>query len=406
MRSQFFLFMLTCYFCFFNVAYGGFYETPAATQPISIDLQNTNLTDAVRLIAKFLDINIILSPAITGTVTLHLHNATPAQAFDLLLTSHNLAKWPMGNVLFIAPREELIKRKMEEMKWQEVWNDASPLTIQTWQIKYAKAADIGHLIQDDHASFLSKRGHVRVDERTNTLCVQDSAERIEAIQQLIKLLDVPIQQIAIEARLASVDNDKEQDLGIQFALQSPSQESFTPGHYSLAVARLADGSLLDVKLAALEKAGHAELISSPSLFTANQQPASIEAGEEVPYQEVSESGGTAVTFKKAVLSLTVTPQVLPKHQVLLQLQIHQDQPSDRIVQGVPAISTRQITTNVLVKSGETVVLGGIYETSQSNSENHLPFVHRLPLVGWLFKQQTEEESKRELLIFVTPTIHS
>src|SRR5579883_1971984 len=195
MRSQFFLFMLTCYFCFFNVPYGGFYETPAATQPISIDLQNTNLTDAVRLIAKFLDINIILSPAITGTVTLHLHNATPAQAFDLLLTSHNLAKWPMGNVLFIAPREELIKRKMEEMKWQEVWNDASPLTIQTWQIKYAKAADIGHLIQDDHASFLSKRGHVRVDERTNTLCVQDSAERIEAIQQLIKLLDVPIQQI-------------------------------------------------------------------------------------------------------------------------------------------------------------------------------------------------------------------
>lgn len=383
----------------------------AENKNISLDLQSANLSDAVRLIAKFLNMNVIISPTIKGVATLHLREAVAAQAFDMLLTSHGLAKWQSGNIWFIAPREELIKRKQEEQKWQEVSDETSPLSTQLWQINYAKAEDIAHLLKDGHGSILSKRGRVRADARTNMICIQDIKDRMEPAHRLVKHLDVPVQQIVIEARLASVDHDFERELGINFAVISQHDDvddkqpvRHAIGRYSLAVAKLADGSLLDVKLSALETAGHAELISSPSLFTANQQPASIEAGEEVPYQEVSESGGTAVVFKKAVLGLKVTPQVLPGNKVLLELKINQDRPSNKMVQGVPTISTRQITTNVLVRNGQTIVLGGIYETNRENGQQRLPFISQVPLIGLLFRQQTTRANKRELLIFVTPKI--
>jgi type IV pilus assembly protein PilQ len=383
---------------------------PAAK--LTLELQNADLADAIRLVADFLQQDIIVSPTTTGTVSLSLHDAEPGSAFDMLLISHGLAKWQSGHIWFVAPRAELMQRKQEELKWQEITDKALPLVMRTWQIQYGKAEDIAHLIQAEHTSFLSKRGWLQVDVRTNTVCVRDVAESINAVQRLIQRLDVPVQQILIETRLASVDNDFERELGVRFDVNENSTDDDnhavslmqTPGHYSLAVARLADGSLLDVKLAALENAGHAELISSPSLFTANQQPASIEAGEEIPYQEESESGGTAVVFKKAVLGLKVTPHVLPGNRVLLQLQINQDRPSNKMVLGVPTISTRQITTSVLVKAGQTVVLGGIYESTQEKGEQRVPFLGEIPGLGWLFKEQNTRASKRELLIFVTPKI--
>ena len=222
---------------------------------------------------------------------------------------------------------------------------------------------------------------------------------------MLRQLDAPAQQITIEARLASVDNDFERELGLDFSVRSTSQpDAQTAGRYSIAVAALPDGSVLDVKLAALENAGHAEIISSPSLFTSNHQSASIEAGEEVPYQEVSESGGTAVVFKKAVLGLKVTPQILPGNHVLLQLQINQDRPSSKMVLGMPVIRTRQINTSVLVKDGKTIVLGGIYETNHEEGQRRLPFLSQVPVLGWFFKEQNTLDTKRELLIFVTPRI--
>lgn len=385
-----------------------------AQQNLSLEWQHANLPDAIRLIAKLLNKNVVISPAVQGSTLLQLTNATPTEVFDLLLTAHGLAKWRIGNIWYIAPREELIKRKQQELNWQEVDDDTAPLLTKIWQIHYARAEDLGRLLQDDHASLLSKRGRVRIDTRTNVVFIEESAARMRRIRALIARLDVPVRQIVIAARLASVDNDFERDLGIDFTVKPPSVQAANgnlaaalhpeTGLYSLAVAKLADGSLLDVKLSALENAGHAELISSPSLFTANQQTASIEAGEEVPYQEVSESGGTAVVFKKAVLGLKVTPQVLPGNTVLLQLQINQDRPSNKMVMGMPTISTRQITTSVLVKNGQTIVLGGIYETNAENGERRLPFISQLPLIGWLFRQHTTRENKRELLIFMTPTI--
>lgn len=386
----------------------------AGKADFSLDLQNTSLADAIRSVAAFLDMNVIISPATQGLVTMRVRDAAPAQVLDMLLVSHGLARWQSGNIWFIAPQQELIKRKQDEKKWHEAAEDAAPLITQTWKIRYAKADDIARLLQDGRTSLISRRGHVKVDTRTNMLCIQELAEHIEAIHQWVVKLDVPVKQIVISARLLSVDSNFERELGLDFSVRRPWLDTANgegskslgarAGHYSLAIAELADGSLLDVKLSALEDAGHAELISSPRLFTANQQSASIEAGEEVPYQEVSESGGTAMVFKKAVLGLKVTPQILPGHKVLLHLQINQDRPSTKVVLGVPTISTRQMRTSVLVSSGRTIVLGGIYETSAERGEQGLPFLGHVPVLGWLFKQQSTRESKRELLIFVTPTI--
>jgi type IV pilus assembly protein PilQ len=275
----------------------------AAQESLSLELKEANLVDVIRIFAKSIDKNVIVSPHIHGIVTLQLHNADPSASLDALLVAHDLVKWRQGRIWFIAPRAEMLKHHQEALQWQTAVEDTVDLKTEVWQIRYAKAEDIARLLQSERDSLLSKRGRVRVDARTNVLCIYETPERIPALRALVKQLDVPVQQIVIEARLVSVDSDFERDLGIHFALNAPASTETSSvlneknmGYYSLALAKLADGTLLDVKLAALENAGHAELISSPRLFTANQQPASIEAGEEVPYQEVSPSGGTAVVF--------------------------------------------------------------------------------------------------------------
>jgi len=376
----------------------------AERDAMSIDVQDNSLIETLRLLAKLLHINVLLSPAIEGNVTLHVQHAHLQDVFNMLLESRGLEKIAQGEVWYVAPREELIKREQQKVKWQNLAYQASDLQIMTWQIRYAKAEDIARMLQNGKASFLSPRGQVRVDARSNVLCVQDIAARMIVIKQLIAKLDKPIQQVRIEARLASVDSDTERELGVDFSVQARGATTVTPGRYSFAVAHLPDGSLLDIKLAALENSGRANIISSPSLYTANQQPATIEAGEELPYQEVSESGGTAVAFKKAVLALKVTPQILPGGYVLLQLHINQDRPSSRLVLGVPTIATHQILTSVLVKSGQTAVLGGIYEDQDENAVRRIPLIGNVPIIGELFTMRAARQTKRELLIFVTPKI--
>lgn len=383
----------------------------ANNQPMTLALQNTSLPESIQLLAKMLHLNVIVSPSVTGVVNLHFEQATPSVALDMLLTANGLIKWRRGNIWWIGQQEELIKRKQADLKWQTITDETEKMRLQIWSLRYAQAQEVAQLLQNQSGSFVSKRGRVHVDTRTNVIFVEDIPEQITKMHAVIKQLDVPVQQVRIAARLAGVDSDFEQELGIDFQVKQPHEENSqnengksATRHYSLAVATLADGALLDVKLSALENAGHAEIISSPSLFAANQQTASIEAGEEVPYQEVSESGGTAVVFKKAVLSLKVTPQILPGNKVLLQLQINQDRPNSKTVLGMPTISTRQIVTSVLVKNGQTIVLGGIYETKKENAQQRVPFLSQLPLLGWLFKQQAVRDNKRELLIFVTPNI--
>lgn len=386
---------------------GATYTKPAN---FSVDFQHMNLPDAIQYIAKLLDMNVILSPAVQGEAMLNLQHVQPHDALDILLLTYGLAKTRSGNIWLIAPQNELVKVKQAQIKWRDIAENTLPLFTEVAQIRYAKALDIARLLK----SQLSKRGRLHADVRTNTICMQDVTARILTMRRLLHKLDVPLQQVVIAARLVSIDSDFEQELGVQFSTKNVEENtgnnrhanssSDKQGQYSLAVATLPDGSMLDVKLIALENSGHAELISSPSLFAANQQQASIEAGEEVPYQEVSESGGTAVQFKKAVLGLKVTPQILPSNTIALQLQINQDRPLNKMVQGMPTISTRQIKTNILVKSGQTIVLGGIYEVNAENGQSGLPFLSRIPGLGLLFKQQNIRRNKRELLIFVTPKI--
>ena len=373
---------------------------------ITLNLTQVKTADAVRILAKFLTLNVVLSPAIKGNVSLYLPCAQSAAAFQLLLEAQDLVQVKKSDVLYIAPRAEVVAKQVAAAKTSAAELAALPLNLRSWQIRYTKAADIAHLLQNNAATLLSARGSTRTDSRTNRLFVQDTAPQLALLARVIQQLDVPVAQLRINTRMVSVDHDFEQELGLRFSAHAPLGNLTLPtAHvFSLAVADLADGTYLDVALAAMENAGRGELISSPSLFTANQQTAAIEAGEEIPYQEESLSGGTAVTFKKAVLRLKVTPQILPGQQVLLQLQVNQDRPSRHIVQGVPTINTRLISTNVQVKSGHTLVLGGIYELNNENAEERVPFLDKIPGVGFLFKQQTKKISKRELLVFVTPEI--
>ncbi len=389
-------------------------STIAQAQPMTINVANIPLSEALKLLAEHAHINVLISPAVQGTTSLQMQQVEPITMLNSLMLSHGLEKSVTNDVWLIAPRAIIMKSLSEQSVWQQNKEAVAPLTTKVWKIRYAKAAALANMLLGDNGALVSDRGQLQADTRTNIIFARDTSARLQVINQLIRQLDVPVKQVLIEARLVSIDQDAEKLLGVEFDVQ-PAQNNQpattqavsnteTAGRYSIAVAHLPDGSLLDVKLAALEQQGRADLISTPSLFAGNDQEASIEAGEEVPYQEVSESGGTAVTFKKAVLGLQVTPQILPGSQVLLALKINQDRPAARTVQGVPAISTRQITTNVQIKSGQTIVLGGIYEVNHELNQQSLPFLGKIPLLGLLFTQENRRDQKRELLIFVTPKI--
>lgn len=389
------------------------FATSVIAAPVTINIQMIPLADAVRMLAAYAKINIIVSPDVQGTVSLHVNHAEPVHVLESLFMTHGLAKSAKGNVWYIAPRTDMIKSQQEESQWRNDEESGAVLQSQSWKIHYARAVEIAEILQGNNTGILSDRGHLSVDMRTNQILARDTREHLVVMNRWIRRLDIPVKQVLVEARLVSMDQDAERQLGIDFSVRQPDAAATAPvlfahneqkGKYSIAIARLPDGSELDVKLVALEQQGRAELISSPSLFTGSQQEASIEAGEEVPYQEVSESGGTAVAFKKAVLGLKVTPQILPNGSVRLALKINQDRPAARMVQGVPSISTRQIVTNVTVRNGQTIVLGGIYEINHEQSQEGFPILGNIPIIGLLFSQHSKRDQKRELLIFVTPKI--
>lgn len=364
----------------------------------SLSFNEVPIADAIRAVAKVADRSIILSKDIKGKVTFITEQANPDTALRFLLKTQGLSYWDNDGIWFIAPRTEILHRQHEE-----------DISSMHWQLHYARVDDITKTLQP----LLSNKGAIQGDQRTNVLFIEDSPSMLKRINSVLRRLDIPTPQIQITVRLASIDIDFEKELGINLSnrllprdserADIKKEEENTTGQYNIALVKLADHSLLDVKLSALENAGRATLISSPRLFTTNLQPASIEAGEEVPYQAVSLSGGTAVDFKKAVLGLKVTPQVLPNARMLLTIQVNQDRPSNKLVQGMPTISTRQLASTILAKSGETIVLGGIYEVNHELAERGVPILKEIPIVGWLFKQRNKRLTKRELLIFVTPT---
>lgn len=369
-----------------------FYVTYAHASIISIDTENISLKNAIHILAKWTKQNVIVSSSVYGTVSLHLNNVDAEKALTALLHSHELTEWKIDDVWFVGKYAEFLKYKEDNAKLKISLDETEILKTRIWHLHYAKADTMLALIQDSKNSLLSKRGMIRSDLRTNILYVRDTEDRMMDVARFIANLDVPVQQVLIEVYLASVDCDYERELGIQFSFQN-----------GFSIAKL-QSEALNIQLGALEKEGHGEILSNPSLLTANREAASIESGEEIPYQEVSRSGASGVVFKKAVLSLKVTPEVMPNEQVLLQIEVNQDKPNKRVVLGVPSITTRQMHTNIRIKSGQTIVLGGIYESSHQQDQQGIPFLGKIPLVGWLFHQQNVLNTKRELLIFVTPKI--
>lgn len=410
-------------------------------QLISLNFQDIKVRDVLQVLAEFAGCNIITSTAVNGSITLHLTNIPWQQALDIILQTQNLAKKQMGNVLLIAPLAEMAANEKQQLEAAQQLQDLGPLQSELIQINYGKAADIATLLKVQGNSLLSSRGNASVDVRTNTLWVQDTADRVAEICALVQRLDVPVKQVLIEARIVNIDRDYAQELGVRFGVTDSTHLSGTldganaaargvtsgdiplaqrlnvdlpatgvgtaggATSFGLALARLGAGTLLDLELSAMESEGEGQIISSPRLITADQQPAIIQSGEEIPYQQETSSGSTNVTFKNAVLSLSVTPQITPDGRLILSLQVNQDRPSSKLtVLGVPAIDTRSIQTQVLVNNGQTVVLGGIYETLEKKQVQRVPFFSALPVVGKLFINTQTSNQRRELLIFVTPKI--
>lgn len=406
---------------------------------LSLNFQSIEVRAVLQLIADFTDLNLITSDTVKGDVTLRLKNVPWDQALDIILRSKGLAMVKDGNVISVAPAEELAARA----KLDQTIEAQAPLISDSIQINYAKATDFTKLLKTKDNSLLSERGSVSVDERTNRLLLRDTAKNLNAITALIQELDVPVRQVLIESRIVLATNDFSKELGVRFGVtNSQFRNNDTLGisntgvnadiakqggipvagsrynvnlpvtslatsasSIGLALARLPFGTLIDLELSAAQTEGRSETISSPRVITSDQSKARIETGTEIPYAEASSSGAATITFKKAVLSLEVTPQITPDDRVIMDLLVSKDSPDfANLTAAGPPIKTQAVETIVLVDNGETIVLGGVYEQTKAKSIQRVPFFGDLPLVGWLFRTQFEQNNKSELLIFITPKL--
>lgn len=437
---------------------------------VTLNFQEIEVRAVLQFLADFTGLNIVVSDSVTGNVTLRLQNVPWDQALDIILQAKGLDQRQTGNVIWVAPAAEIAAREQAELQAAREKEQLSPLETAYLQVNYAKASDLATLMKatgTEAKGMLSERGNITVDERTNTLIVQDTRENISGVRNLVERLDRPVEQVLIESRIVVASSDFAHQLGVRFGVSGSYEDSdgnviSTGGSLSgtdrmtnqalqnrlagnpsglptgvpndgtggievpslndrlnvnlpvsnpagrLGFTILGADYLLDLELSALETEGRGEVISTPRVITANQQEASIKQGVEIPYQEATSSGATNVQFKEAVLQLLVTPLITPDDRVAMDLEVTQNTVGE-IFSGVggaeiPSIDTRSIHTNVLVDNGATVVLGGIFEQTTRETKNRVPFLGELPGVGALFRNTSREQSKGELLIFVTPQI--
>ncbi|ABM02030.1 type IV pilus secretin PilQ [Psychromonas ingrahamii 37] len=393
-------------------------ESAYQGKAISLNFQDIPVRTVLQLIADFNGFNLVITDSVSGNITLRLDDVPWEQALDIILKVKGLGKSLDGNVLMIAPAVELAAKKREQLESENAVANLAPLYSEFIQVNYAKVADISAMLSSDKTSLLSERGAVSVDNRTNTLLVKDTAAVIDAVKKMIQILDIPVRQVVIEARMVTVDDSVSEELGVKWGMTSTSSSTVdslnvnlpatdAAGTIAFKLAKFSNGDILDLELSALESENKAEIIASPRITTANQQTAYIEQGTEIPYVESASSGATSVAFKKAVLSLTVTPQITPDNKVILDLEITQDTVGETVSAGTGeavAIDTQKIGTQVLVGNGETLVLGGIYQQRNSIAVSKVPLLGDIPYLGALFRSTNEENTKSELLIFVTPRI--
>ncbi len=407
-------------------------------KPISLDFQDVPVRQVLQIIAQINGFNLVTTDTVNGAVTLNLNNVPWDQALDMILKIRGLDKRIQGNILLIAPRDELNAQETAELQAQQQVQQLVPLSNKNIAVNYAKASDLATLLRSANGGLLSSRGSVAVDERTNTLLLRDTNDSIAVIETLLATLDVPIKQVRIESRMVTVRDNLDKQLGVQWGLTAQNGSFRTAGsaaannattigseadlsqrlnvslpvaspagRIGLQVAKLMDGTILDLELSALESENKGEIIASPRITVANQQEAYIEQGTEIPYVQATSSGATSVEFKKAVLSLKVTPHITPDNRIILDLTVTQDTRGETVTTPTGpavAIDTQEIKTQVLVQNGETVVLGGIFQQISTDDVAKVPVLGDMPIVGGLFKNEVNIEQKRELLIFVTPKI--
>ena len=425
---------------------------------LTLNFQDIDVRAVLQLLADTSGQNIVVSDTVKGRVTLRLQNVPWDQALDIVLRTKGLDMRRKDSVILVAPQAEIAEREKAELAAQKDIQELAPLRTEFLQVNYAKASDIAKLLKTGGSgSLLSSRGNVSIDERTNTLLVQDTAEQLEQIRAMVATLDIPVRQVLIESRIVIVSDDFSRELGVRAGFNRVSDDvkdllfvggsaqasdtvmssaldnlantgqpfpvelpfgnfdrynvnmpvSNPAGRIALSVLDF-DDFLIDLELSAAQAEGKGEIVSSPRVITANQREAVIEQGVEVPYQESASSGATTTQFKKAVLSLKVTPQITPDDRVILDLEVNKDSVGQLVPSAtggfVPSIDTRSISTQVLVNDGQTVVLGGIMETERRDSERKVPFLGDIPGLGVLFRTRSKTENRDELLIFVTPKI--
>ena len=437
-----------------------------AGEKLSLNFQNIEVRSVLQVIADFTGLNIITSDTVTGNLTLRLKDVPWDQAMDIIMQNKSLSMRKTGNVILVAPADEVAAKEKAALESTKALEDLEPLRTESFTLKYQKAEDFQNLLNGQAAMMagagagagaggqqsriLSQRGSVSADKRTNTLFIQDTPKRLEEIQQILNKVDIAVRQVSIESRLVVADDKFSKSLGARFGVESQTtpgnnrlniggnlantsavsrtnpagdevvqaattgglasnlpSTAASAGSIAFSLFRLPAGLLLNLELSALESDSRGKIVSSPRVTTANQQKAKIAQGTEIPYLEASASGAATVSFKEAVLSLDVTPQITPDDKIIMDLEVKKDRVGRIFRVGaneIPAIDTQNITTQVLVSNGETAVLGGIYEQTENNSVEKVPFFGDLPIIGNAFKRRTKQDDKTELLIFITPKI--
>lgn len=417
---------------------------------ISLNFQNIEVRAVLQLIADFTELNLVASDSVTGSITLRLQNVPWDQALDLVLKTRGLDSRQIGNVLMVAPAQEIAERERQEIEANKQLAELAPLQSEFIRIRYAKAVDVVTLFEagsEEGGSLISERGSVVVDERTNSIVVTDTAAKLAEIRDLIEKVDIPIRQVMIEARIVIASSNIDEQLGIRWgggylnvegdkftsiagdtaSVTNLNNQLIDGGRVNMPSAPFVDLGVADAtsgfavgftstdlfltaELSALEASGEGEVVSQPKVITGDKQKASIKSGTEIPYQEGAASGATTTAFKEAVLKLDVTPNITPDDRILLDLVVNQDSLGDLVPSGngglIPTINTTELTTQVLVGNGETVVLGGVFKNEELVKVEKVPLLGDIPYLGNLFKSTANTQQKTETLIFITPRILS
>ena len=405
-------------------------------EKLSLNFQDIDVRSVLQLIADFTDLNLVASDTVRGNITLRLQNVPWDQALDLVLKTKGLDKRKVGNVLLVAPADEIAARERQELESQKQIAELAPLRRELIQVNYAKASDMAKLFQSVTSAEgrADERGSITVDDRTNSIIAYQTQERLDELRRIVSQLDIPVRQVMVEARIVEANVDFDKSLGVEWRGVSLGDNNFIVGgtnslvkgsdpleidagtfvdlgatgrNVGLNLGFITNNTLLDLELSAMEKTGNGEVISQPKVVTSDKETAKILKGSEIPYQEASSSGATSTSFKQAALSLEVTPQITPDNRIIMEVKVTKDAPdfsNAAASGGVPAITKNEVNAKVLVADGETIVIGGVFSNTQSKSVDKVPFLGDIPYLGALFRRDLVKDSKSELLIFLTPRI--